>query len=89
MGRVGFDKAKTKGRENAPFEIRYQNGKGPEVLLASGQALEAMARARKKMRRQAASFPQAARKEAGKSLDDPFVALDPTLVGRPIYEPPA
>src|SRR5947209_7753621 len=34
VGRVGFDKAKTKGRENAPFEIRYQNGKGPEVLLA-------------------------------------------------------
>ena len=25
---------KTKGREAAPFEIRYQNGKGPETLLA-------------------------------------------------------
>ena len=34
VGRVGFDKAKTKGRENAPFEIRYQNGKGPELLRA-------------------------------------------------------
>jgi hypothetical protein len=34
IGRVGFDKAKTKGRENAPFEIRYQNGKGPETLRA-------------------------------------------------------
>ncbi|MGY4496437.1 hypothetical protein ACVWYH_000364 [Bradyrhizobium sp. GM24.11] len=32
ISRVGFDKAKTKGREQAPFEIRYQNGKGPEVL---------------------------------------------------------
>ncbi|MDA9411305.1 MULTISPECIES: NAD(P)-binding domain-containing protein [unclassified Bradyrhizobium] len=34
VSRVGFDKAKTKGREQAPFEIRYQNGKGPEVLRA-------------------------------------------------------
>ena len=34
IGRVGFDKAKTKGREAAPFEIRYQNGKGPEALRA-------------------------------------------------------
>ena len=34
VGRVGFDKVKTKGREAAPFEIRYQNGKGPEELRA-------------------------------------------------------
>ena len=34
VGRVGFDKVKTKGREQASFEIRYQNGKGPEVLHA-------------------------------------------------------
>ncbi|WP_414653214.1 NAD(P)-binding domain-containing protein [Hyphomicrobium sp.] len=34
VSRVGFDKAKTRGRENTPFEIRYQNGKGAEVLLA-------------------------------------------------------
>ena len=34
VGRAGFDKAKTKGREAAPFEIRYQNGKGPETLRA-------------------------------------------------------
>ncbi|WP_316160918.1 NAD(P)-binding domain-containing protein [Bradyrhizobium sp. SZCCHNRI20481] len=34
ISRVGFDKAKTKGREGAPFEIRYQNGKGTEVLRA-------------------------------------------------------
>jgi pyridine nucleotide-disulfide oxidoreductase len=34
VGRVGFDKAKTRGREYAPFEIRYQNGKGPETLRA-------------------------------------------------------
>jgi hypothetical protein len=34
IGRVGLDKAKTKGRESAPFEIRYQNGKGPEILRA-------------------------------------------------------
>ena len=33
VSRVGFDKAKTRGRENAPFEIRYQNGRGPETLL--------------------------------------------------------
>ena len=29
VSRLGFDKAKTRGREKAPFEIRYQNGKGP------------------------------------------------------------
>jgi hypothetical protein len=34
VSRVGFDKAKTKGRETAPFEIRYQNGKGPETMRA-------------------------------------------------------
>jgi hypothetical protein len=34
VGRAGFDKVKTKGREAAPFEIRYQNGKGPETLRA-------------------------------------------------------
>ena len=34
VGRAGFDKMKTKGREAAPFEIRYQNGKGPEALRA-------------------------------------------------------
>ncbi len=34
ISRAGFDKAKTKGREQAPFEIRYQNGKGPEKLKA-------------------------------------------------------
>ena len=32
VGRLGFDKVKTKGREVAPFEVRYQNGKGPESL---------------------------------------------------------
>jgi hypothetical protein len=34
VGRAGFDKAKTKGRGAAPFEIRFQNGKGPETLRA-------------------------------------------------------
>ncbi|MBR0966795.1 NAD(P)-binding domain-containing protein [Bradyrhizobium diazoefficiens] len=34
ISRVGFDKVKSEGREQAPFEIRYQNGKGPEVLRA-------------------------------------------------------
>jgi hypothetical protein len=34
VGRVGFDKVKTKGREAAPFEIRYQNGRGPESVRA-------------------------------------------------------
>jgi hypothetical protein len=32
IGRAGFDKAKTAGREAAPFDIRCQNGKGPESL---------------------------------------------------------
>lgn len=34
ISRVGFDKARTKGRAEAPFEIRYQNGRGPETLRA-------------------------------------------------------
>jgi Pyridine nucleotide-disulphide oxidoreductase len=34
IGRVGFDKVKTHGRETAQFEIRYQNGKGPEAVKA-------------------------------------------------------
>lgn len=34
VGRVGFDKVKTRGREQAPFEIRYRNGKGPETVRA-------------------------------------------------------
>ena len=32
ISRAGFDKLRTKGREAAPFEIRYQNGKGPTVV---------------------------------------------------------
>jgi hypothetical protein len=32
ISRVGFDKLKSKGRESAPFEIRYQNGQGPKVV---------------------------------------------------------
>ena len=34
IGRAGFDKVKTKGRELAPFEIRTENGKGPGRLTA-------------------------------------------------------
>lgn len=34
ISRVGFDKVKTKGREQAPFEIRYQNGAGAKALRA-------------------------------------------------------
>jgi thioredoxin reductase len=34
ISRVGFDKVKSKGREAAAFQIRYQNGKGPETLKA-------------------------------------------------------
>jgi hypothetical protein len=34
ISRVGFDKLKTKGREGAPFEIRYQNGQGSKSLRA-------------------------------------------------------
>lgn len=35
ISRAGFDKLKSKGRETAPFEIRYQNGQGPKVVSAS------------------------------------------------------
>jgi thioredoxin reductase len=34
ISRVGFDKMKTAGRDNAPFEVRYRNGAGPKSLLA-------------------------------------------------------
>src|SRR5450755_3517847 len=34
ISRVGFDKLKTKGREGAPFEMRYQNGQGPKSVRA-------------------------------------------------------
>src|SRR6266705_6124814 len=34
ISRIGFDKLKTRGREAAPFEIRYQNGQGPKVVSA-------------------------------------------------------
>jgi thioredoxin reductase len=34
VARAGFDKVKTAGRERAPFEIRYQNGRGAETLRA-------------------------------------------------------
>src|SRR5512140_2227886 len=34
ISRAGFDKLKTRGREAAPFEIRYQNGQGPRVMRA-------------------------------------------------------
>jgi len=34
ISRVGFDRLKTRGREAAPFELRYQNGRGPESLTA-------------------------------------------------------
>ncbi len=34
ISRVGFDKVKSRGREDAPFEIRYQNGAGPKTMRA-------------------------------------------------------
>jgi hypothetical protein len=34
ISRVGFDKLKTKGRDGAPFEIRYQNGQGSKTVRA-------------------------------------------------------
>lgn len=34
ISRAGFDKLKSRGREIAPFEIRYQNGQGPKVVKA-------------------------------------------------------
>jgi cation diffusion facilitator CzcD-associated flavoprotein CzcO len=34
ISRVGFDKLKSKGRDAAPFELRYQNGQGPKSVRA-------------------------------------------------------
>lgn len=34
VGRVGFDKVKTQGRADAPFELRYRNGAGDKTLRA-------------------------------------------------------
>ena len=34
ISRVGYDKVKTAGREDTPFEIRYRNGAGLKSLLA-------------------------------------------------------
>ncbi|MCA0320732.1 MAG: NAD(P)/FAD-dependent oxidoreductase [Proteobacteria bacterium] len=34
ISRVGFDKVKSRGREAAPFEVRYENGDGTRSLLA-------------------------------------------------------
>ncbi len=34
IARAGFDKVKTTGRETAPFEIRYCNGKDPSAVRA-------------------------------------------------------
>jgi thioredoxin reductase len=34
VARAGLDKVKTVGRKQTPFEIRYQNGRGPETLRA-------------------------------------------------------
>jgi thioredoxin reductase len=35
ISRVGFDKLKTKGRGDAQFELRYQNGQGPKSIRAN------------------------------------------------------
>ena len=37
VARAGFDKVKTVGRDKAPYEIRYQNGRGSEALRAAGR----------------------------------------------------
>ena len=34
VARAGLDKAKSAGREEAPFEVRYLNGRGPETVGA-------------------------------------------------------
>src|SRR6266480_3573030 len=34
ISRVGFDKLKSRGREAAPFELRYQNGQGSKSIRA-------------------------------------------------------
>jgi thioredoxin reductase len=35
VARAGFDKVKSAGRQQAEFEIRYRNGRGPAVLRAN------------------------------------------------------
>lgn len=59
ISRAGFDKAKTKGRERAPFEIRYQNGRGPEVLRADA-VIDASGTWFSQPRRMATACPQSA-----------------------------
>jgi hypothetical protein len=34
ISRAGFDKVRSRGREQAPFEIRYRNGQGDETIAA-------------------------------------------------------
>src|SRR5262245_13728069 len=34
LARAGFDKTKSLGRDKAPFELRYRNGRGAKTLLA-------------------------------------------------------
>ena len=61
VGRMGFDKAKSDGRDAAPFEIRYENGSGPEELARRcgdrrhGHLVRAQSRRRRRPCRRAAS----------------------------------
>jgi len=36
ISRVGLDKVKTKGRQHAPFEVRYRDGAAEKTLIANG-----------------------------------------------------
>src|SRR4051794_15669239 len=50
ISRAGFDKVKTKGREQAPFEVRYQNGAGPNPFWLTPSSTH-LARGRRPIRR--------------------------------------
>jgi HEAT repeat protein len=65
--------------EEAAAAIKSLDHTDAATRTAAAEALEAVARARRAVRRDAEAFPEAVRKDAGKVLDDPLSAL-PTAV---------
>ena len=61
ISRVGFDKLKTRGREAAPFEIRYQNGQGPRSSRPTRSSTHPAPGIRR-IRRAPMAFPPSARR---------------------------
>jgi HEAT repeat protein len=59
----------------AVLKATHKDGAGADDLVAAERALEVLARARRLLLLDAAAFPKDARKEAGKSLDDPLAEL--------------